>query len=289
MTSHVPISRAPPLQKNHVHEFRSATWNTNGPRWNVVESLMNHGLDVLAIQEAGNIGGINSQLSIPAGNRLKICFGGYDIENDSDIGVQEYIWNTGSGIVYMYYYDNRIENPSAPGRSPGITKQNMAIISRQRAGEIVIIPPEVRHSSTNAAAENYQPRTFINRPVIGIRIANSVFCNIHPEPNRTSNEAPELINIIQQYMWNFFPDQTWMVLGDFNRRPDQLRSHLTQANAGRFIDIIHSGQMTRSSGELDYGIVGGPVIHRTAFSGIVAQLLQMQVANPSDHKPVRFN
>lgn len=283
------ICNAQPPQKNNVHEFTSATWNTNGPRWNVVQALMNYGLDILAIQEAGNIGDISSQLSSPAGNRLQICFGGFDLEPNSDVGVQEYIWNTGSGTFYMYYYNNRLDTPSAPGTSQGTTKQNMAIISRQRAGEIVLIPSEVRHTPIDAASENYQSRTFINRPVLGIRIANSVFFNIHPEPNRTRNEAPELINVIQNYMETYYPDQTWMVMGDFNRTPAQLRSDLPSANNGRFIDIMNSGQNTRSSGELDYSIVGGPAIHRTAIIAIVAQLLQMQVPNPSDHKPVRFN
>lgn len=283
----VPRCSALPPQRNNVNDFISATWNTNGPRWDVVQTLMTNGLDVLAIQEAGSIRDISNQLSSPVGNSLPICCGGFDI--CSDIGVQEYSWNTGSNTFYVYYYDNSVDNALAPGTSQGSIKQNMAIISRQRATEIIIIPSEVRHTPIDAASDAYQSRTFINRPVLGLLIANSVFFNIHPEPIRTRNEAPILINVIQNYMENYYVDQTWIVMGDFNRTPAQLESNLPLVNNGRFIKIIKSGQNTRSSGELDYGIVGGPAVHRSAVIAIVAQLLPMQTQNPSDHKPVRFN
>lgn len=295
----VPICSAQPPQKNNVNDFISSTWNTNGPRWHVVQTLMNSGLDVLAIQEAGSIASIENQLRSPSSS-IPICFGGVDIQEDSDVntGFRESVWTFGGQNFYMYYYDNRSEVPNRPGVRQGVTKQNLAIISRQRADEVIIIPNEVAGLPDNYDTQPYnrrEERIRTNRPVLGIRIANSVFFNMHPEPlrdtrpnsNTVRNESATLISIIENYMWENYRTHTWMVMGDFNATPDQFRPNLpAPANSSRVVNILHTGVNTRVSGELDYAVVGGPRVYQAAINAIVAALIT--IAHTSDHEPVIF-
>ncbi|CAB3623624.1 Putative cytolethal distending toxin nuclease subunit CdtB [Bacteriophage APSE-7] len=279
----IPMSNAQPPQ--NINNFHTASWNSNGPRWFVVQTLMNLGVDILAIQEAGSLNTINDQLS-SLRNPIPICYDDFEFSRSvsSDFGFSEYVWTTGGQSFYIYYYHTPVT-----GSAGGVTKQNMAIVSRQRADEIIILPNQTINTPATAEEAEQDPRNFINRPVLGIRIANSVFFNIHPEPNRTRNEAPLLLNMIQNYMDSYYPNQTWMAMGDFNRTPAQLRPYIPAAGNSRFINILNTGVNTRVSGELDYAVVGGPSVNQAAINAIVASLLAMTVANPSDHKPVRFN
>ncbi|CAB3775433.1 Putative cytolethal distending toxin nuclease subunit CdtB [Bacteriophage APSE-7] len=296
----IPMSNAQPPQ--NINNFHTASWNSNGPRWFVVQTLMDLGLDVLAIQEAGSLNTINDELS-SLRTSIPICYSGLDIGQSfaSDLGVNEYIWTRSGGeSFYIYYYNADRNNPETAESSRTRSKQSMAIISRQRADEIIIFPnhiaglPDNYDTQPESRREN---RISINRPVLGIRIDNSVFFTMHPEPRRDTrpnsnivrNESAMLISFIESYMNSYHPTRTWMVMSDFNATPEQLGNNLPTAGNGRFIDILNTGVNTRVSGELDYAVVGGPSVNQAAINAIVASLLAMTVANPSDHKPVRFN
>lgn len=196
----------------NVNGFKSVTWNTNGQHWDDVETLMNMNVDVLAIQEAGSITTIRQELVPEAEtNKVPIFLDEFEIsmwkDKEFDIGLREFIWTRKQNTFYMYYYGQ--EN----------SKQNMAIISRSKAEKFVIHSFQTKKTPTSLASAENDKRTFINRPSLGLFIGNSVFFNIHPEPNRTGNEAPTLLNVIQDYMKKINPDLTWMVLGDYNRAP----------------------------------------------------------------------
>lgn len=40
------------------------------------------------------------------------------------------------------------------------------------------------------------------------------------------NEAHKLLAVIQNYTRDFYPGKSWMVMGDFNKPPEQLRPFL---------------------------------------------------------------
>ncbi|RXK33846.1 hypothetical protein BBD39_07330 [Arsenophonus endosymbiont of Bemisia tabaci Asia II 3] len=279
----IPMSNAQPPQ--NINNFHTVSWNSNGPRWLVVQTLMNLRVDILAIQEAGDLNAINNELT-SLRNPIPICYDDFEFSQSgaADLGFNEYEWTTRGQSFYIYYY-----NTPVTGTAGGVTKQNIAIVSRQRADEIMILPNQTINTPQTAGEASQNPRTFINRPVLGIRIANSVFFNIHPEPNRARNEAPILLNMIQNYMDSYYPNQTWMAMGDFNRTPTELRPDLPAAGNGRFINILNTGVNTRVSGELDYAVVGGPIANQATINAIVAAMLAMPVPNPSDHLPVKFN
>ncbi|CAB3623637.1 endonuclease/exonuclease/phosphatase family protein [Candidatus Williamhamiltonella defendens] len=307
----MPLCNAQPPR--NIDNFQSATWNSDGARWDIVYALMNMGLDIFAIQEAGSLGNISGQLQNLAAAPLPICFRGIILAQDTYIGVSEYIWNVSGQTFYLYYYDNPVEDPDESGTST--SKQNMAIISRHRADEVIIIPKEVRGLSSsynddpqvvnnisNTKKKSREDRIYVNRPVLGIRINNSVFFSIHPEPTRDRNEAGMLISSIQDYMQEYHQGRTWMVMGDFNRLPERLDAEINRVSPpdNTFRETVSSGRIThparragQTGAELDYAVIGGPSnlsddIHIQAVL-LLSFFQQNRIDNPSDHIPVKFN
>ncbi|BGI51821.1 MAG: cytolethal distending toxin S-CDT [Candidatus Hamiltonella defensa (Ceratovacuna japonica)] len=267
----------------NIDDFRFATWNTAGSRWNEVYQLMiDNNIEVLAIQEAGSLptqGTINEILD----DYIRVCNMGETRRTDDVLFMrsQEYRWQINGTDFYIYYYD-RVGHYLMHGH-PERRNVNTAIITRQRADNIFILPPIYQN----------ERRAYINRPVIGVRLENSVFLNVHGEPIRLRNETPQDIRIIQNYMARNHPSLTWALLGDFNRTPAELDSDINRMPPPdhTFRQTVSSGEATHidrnhpeRSAELDYAVVGGPTNSR--FDNIIALLILMSV---SDHKPVRFN
>lgn len=291
--------------RRNVTDFKFATWNTNGARWNVIAEFMEHGengaLDVLGIQEAGSLRAIRDYISTTENlPQIPVCLGGFELNDDSDIGLTEYRWNN----YYIYYDDRRVIDPqnSEAFATDALDKQNMAIISRERATSIVIIPSEVPNlddsyerdsmvvdSLSGPNRNTREDRVYINRPAIGIQLGNSFFFNIHPEPRRRANEAPMLVNVIQNYMRTYERNSTWVIMGDFNREPNELIPFLPPAAD---MHIVQPNSRTRSSGLLDYAIFGGRQYYANLIAVIVEQFFRRHAPggrNPSDHSPVQFN
>lgn len=296
----IPISYSQSHNHNRdVKDFIFGTWNTNGARWNDVRNLMVNGqFDVLAIQEAGalptssrNEGSVTESHDYNSivNEAQRLCYIGEMNQNDVLFGtVREYSWQTSRGeSFYLYYYDRRDHYVMSNGNQ--YPRVNTAIITRQRADNIFFTAPIY----TN------QRRTNINRPIIGIRLENAVFFNVHAAPDRGGrNEAGSAVNIIRDYMAMNSPNHTWAMIGDFNRIPSELNSEILSSTPPMqtFIENVHTGESTHespnpsSSRELDYGVLGGSASHSDHHvSAIIALYLLQLSMNPSDHKPVKFN
>ncbi|MFC0309194.1 cytolethal distending toxin subunit B family protein [Gallibacterium trehalosifermentans] len=251
----------------NLEDYKVATWNLQGSsaanenKWNVSVRQLITGpgaADILAVQEAGVL---PSTAMITERTVQPATIG---------IPIHEYTWNLGTTSrpdnVFIYY--SRVD--------VGANRVNLAIVSRQRADEVIIIPPP----------------TVVSRPIIGIRIGNDAFFSVHALANR-GVDSTAIVRAVFDY-FNNRPEQrgvNWLIVGDFNRTPANLQSSLESSEPGvaRHVNIIAPTTPTQQSGgTLDYGIVGNSL----SFSGtaLIASILFGQIRSQllSDHRPVGF-
>lgn len=247
-------------------------------------------IDVVAIQEAGNLPKENEGTHRPApAPLLPLHYIGTNILDDQDMpSLQEIIWETNGQTYYVYYYDRRERQ-----FTDGITKQNMAIVSKIRATEMFYMKPITSDGKDVTAGS---PRYYINRPLIGIRIDCRFYFNMHPEPNDEYNEAPAVIVKVEDYMARNYAGAAWAVMGDYNREPSTLEAAIFQINQKMkkggapdltFREIVPPNDATRGERLLDYAVVGARASTASKFT-INAEIYNIQ-NNPSDHKPVRIS
>ncbi|HDL6963311.1 TPA: cytolethal distending toxin subunit B family protein [Yersinia enterocolitica] len=258
-----------------VTDYKLASWNMQGAqggygsdsKWGTGVKTMfsNDGIDIVALQESGAVPPSAIVLPISADQHPEIerripradtpvpvisVAGGRDtIINPGRRGVsssrvQEYLWNVGSSSrpsdFYIYHFDR--------GRTGAASRINLAIASRIRAEEIMIIPPMASGVNT--------------RPTLGIRIGDDYFFSLHAEA-RTNNEAPQIVQFIDGYMTTTIqsnrPQATWMIMGDYNRTPEQLSTSLEALNPSltQPYQIVSPNQMTQQSNRtIDYAVMG---------------------------------
>lgn len=253
----------------NIEDYRVGTWNLQGSsaatesKWSVsVRQLIvgENALNVLAIQEAG---------AVPASAQRT----GRVIQ-PGGTPVDEYIWQLGTSTrprsVYIYYSNIDV----------GASRVNLAIVSDRMAEEVIVV-----------RQDSVAPET--SRPAIGIRIGNDVFFNIHALANG-GGDASALVTAIHDHFINM-PNINWMILGDFNRDPANLRSGLPQ-RVDRNTRIVFPGSATHFSATggrvLDYAVVGQTVAQGTTptLPSLIAILMAATVRShlASDHFPVRF-
>lgn len=241
-------------------DFKTATWNLQGSsamtesKWSIsIRQIVSgqNAVDILAVQEAG---------SLPATVRATMR------QLDTSITqIAEYIWELGTVSrpeqVYIYY----AQTDTAGNRV------NLAIVSRQRADEVIVLPPP----------------SVASRPIIGIRLGNDVFFNIHALANG-GTDVPAIVNSVFSRFTNE-PQTTWMIMGDFNRSPDI--SAIIELQIRVRMSIIATNQSTqRSGGNLDWAIVGnsaGSTLLNPALSAVL-MLANLRTHIVSDHFPVNF-
>ncbi|ELW8191521.1 TPA: cytolethal distending toxin subunit B family protein [Yersinia enterocolitica] len=258
-----------------VADYKLASWNMQGAqsgygsnsKWvtGVKAIFSRDGIDIVALQESGAVPSSAIVLPIVAGQHPEIerrmprsdiqvpvvsLVGGSDtIINPSRRGVssslvQEYLWNVGSSSrssdFYIYHFDR--------GRSGPASRINLAIVSRFRAEEVIIVPPMTSGRNT--------------RPTLGIRIGDDYFFSLHAEA-RTNNEAPQIVQFIDGYMARTIqpnrPQATWMIMGDYDRTPEQLGISLEALNPSltQPYQIVSPNQMTQQSNRtIDYAVMG---------------------------------
>lgn len=246
----------------NLEDYSITTWNLQGSgassenKWSVSIRQLITGegaADILMVQEAGTL----PATAVMTGRMVQ----------PGGIPIHEYLWNLGSASrpdnVYIYY--SRID--------VGANRVNLAIVSRQQAEEVIVIPPP----------------TTVSRPIIGIRIGNDAFFTTHALANQGS-DSPAIVNAVFEY-FNQHQSQrntNWIIAGDFNRSPTRLQSTL-EPGIQRHIEILAPTAPTQQSGgTLDYAVVG----NSGTFSGtaLLASLLFGQVRSQllSDHRPVGF-
>lgn len=190
--------------------------------------------------------------------------------------IQEFVWDLGTHsrprTVFIYYANIDV----------GARRVNLAIVSGSQADEVFVI-------SQNTVAPD------VSRPVIGIRIGNDVFFNIHALASG-GGDATALVTAVHD---NFLSrtNFNWIIAGDFNRDPASLLAGLDTRIANH-TRIITQNSATHFSGSganriLDYAVVGrssADTRARLALPTITALLMTASMRShlSSDHFPVRF-
>ncbi|MCR6570412.1 cytolethal distending toxin subunit B family protein [Campylobacter insulaenigrae] len=249
-----------------LESYNLGTWNLQGSsaatesKWNVsIRQLMtgDNALDVLAVQEAG----VLPSSARDTGRQVQPVGVG--------IPIHEYEWNLGTlsrpQSVFIYY--SRID--------VGANRVNMAIVSRTRADEVIVIP----HPSVASA-----------RPVIGIRIGNDAFFSVHALASGGADAAAAVTAVD-----NFFATRAgidYIIMGDFNREPDLLMRDLDASLRNR-LRVVAPPSFTQVTGRrvIDYALTGTST--RTAaytpplLSAVLA-VAGLRTFLASDHFPVNF-
>lgn len=159
-----------------LENYNTGTWNLQGSsaatesKWNVsIRQLITgaNPMDVLAVQEAG----VLPSTAMMTPRQVQPVGVG--------IPIHEYIWNLGSvsrpSSVYIYY--SRVD--------VGANRVNLAIVSRVQADEVFVLPPP----------------TVASRPIIGIRIGNDAFFNIHTLASG-GNDAGAIVAAVDMFFRN---------------------------------------------------------------------------------------
>lgn len=313
-------------QNRNINNFKMITWNSDGPKWDsVINYFEQSQADVMCVQECGNIASSNVR---PTNRITPTVYLGTTPTTES-LTILEYEMQSNGRILYIYYYDrntrtaaiepNKSEvkkfakslkkklkrlnnNKKVINRRPPIedtTKQNMVIISREPAQQLFILP---MIGSDQQFLTPEDSRYYINRPVIGIRIDDAVFFNVHAEPSDVNNEVVGIINQITDDMILRFPTVSWILMGDFNRDDDVLFLADFESNSPNIInrDLIRTLEPTR---QLRQGQSGTSTLRRLDYAvarlpqgtnRLVASLLSTYFTNHriryvngnSDHIPV---
>ncbi|MGP1560991.1 MAG: cytolethal distending toxin subunit B family protein [Helicobacteraceae bacterium] len=243
-----------------IDDYKIATWNLQGSsasnesKWNIsVRQIItgSNAADILALQEAG---------SLPTTARAT----GRSARTQSGLEVAEYEWQLGSVSrpqnVFIYFSQTDI----------GGNRVNLAIVSRQRADELIILPPP----------------TTVSRPIIGIVIGNEAFMNIHALASGGGDSAA-FINTVASH-FSLRPNITWMVMGDFNANPERVRVNLDLSIRSRVEILAPPSSTQRSGGVLDWAVVGNQRGRVTTALAAVLMLANARTHIVSDHFPVNF-
>ncbi|CUU68669.1 cytolethal distending toxin [Campylobacter hyointestinalis] len=247
----------------NIEDYSIATWNMQGSsaatesKWNVnIRQLIsgNSAADILLVQEAG---------SIP----VSAVYTGTVVQPVGvGIPIDEFAWNLGTASrpnqVFIYY--SRVD--------VGANRVNLAIVSRRRADEVIVLPPP----------------TTASRPIIGIRLGNDVFFSVHALANG-GTDAPAIVENVHRFFQNR-PEISWFIGGDFNREPNSLLRALEPTVRSRVDIVSPSGATQNSGGTLDYGIAGNSATTSFVAPAIAAVLMlaNMRSQITSDHVPVNF-
>uniref|UniRef100_A0AAU7YLG6 Endonuclease/exonuclease/phosphatase domain-containing protein n=1 Tax=Wolbachia endosymbiont of Oeneis ivallda TaxID=3171168 RepID=A0AAU7YLG6_9RICK len=171
------------------------------------------------------------------------------------------------------------------------------MVSRHRASRIIVIESiinetrESRNRATYGLGSNTSDSLWTRRPAIGIQIENSIFFSLHAASAGDYNEAQLLVTMIENYVLQFHPGATTLIMGDFNRSPQSLENALVplpdNTISRRIVSIPQSTQ--QSGGILDYAVwLSGVAITATAVLGASFLTRGGAVSTSSDHFPVRF-
>ena len=254
-----------------IEDYIVGTWNLQGSsastenKWNVsVRQLItgDNPVNILMVQEAGRV----PATARPTGRAIQP--GGTPIE--------EYTWDLGTRSrphsVFIYYANIDV----------GARRVNLAIVSARQADEVFVI-----------RQETIAPQ--VSRPVIGIRLGNDVFFNIHALASG-GGDATALVTAVHDHFLDS-PNLNWMIAGDFNRDPASLLSGLDTriTNHTRIVTQNSATHFSRGAANriLDYAVVGRSSRDARAhltLPAITALLMAASVRShlSSDHFPVRF-
>ena len=249
-----------------LEDFNVGTWNLQGSsaastesKWTIsIRQLVtgDNPLDILMVQEAG---------TLPATATLT----GRHVQQGGT-PIDEYIWNLGTlsrpNQVFIYY--SRVD--------VGANRVNLAIVSRTQADEVIVLPPP----------------TVASRPLIGIRIGNDVFFNVHALANNGTDAAAAVTSVDMFATTRGIANLNWMVAGDFNREPLDTLTGLDR-DLRRRVALFFPPSFTQTTSQrtIDYAITGNSNTQTTyAIPSLSAVLMfaGLRTYLASDHFPVNF-
>ncbi|XP_037044795.1 cytolethal distending toxin subunit B-like [Bradysia coprophila] len=271
-------------------ETKTATWNTQGAKWNRVKELLKkYKFDVLALQECGvdQTGGSfltlidrhycrthpnNCYQNIPKdrfadpGPFVTIIHVGFGQVIPTAIDIFEYEIQAGTGSRGSRYYVYLHELLNARN-----SRTSLAILSKERAERVILV---------------YEDK--VKRPVIGIKIKKKYHFSIHAgafAANPSHKTVESILKHIKQEH-----GESFMIMGDFNKVP---ASNNPPAVTSIEVTKIFPHLPTQRSGStLDYAFGGINTLKVTpatirkfqamTFSATVIQ------QSWSDHYPVKF-
>ncbi|TDJ80908.1 cytolethal distending toxin subunit B family protein [Campylobacter volucris] len=243
--------------------YNIGTWNLQGSsaattesKWTIsIRQLITgeNPLDILMVQEAGTL----PSTAVMTPRQVQPVGVG--------IPIHEYTWNLGTlsrpNNVFIYY--SRID--------VGANRVNFAIVSRQMADEVIVLPSP----------------TLASRPIVGIRIGSEAFFNIHAlSPG--GNDAGAIVTAVDAH-FRSMPNVNWMVAGDFNREPlDTLR--LLDRDLLRRVSVFYPPSFTQTTSRrtIDYAIVGNANMQTPPLLSAVLMFAALRTFLASDHYPVNF-
>ncbi|EEQ2125563.1 cytolethal distending toxin subunit B family protein, partial [Escherichia coli] len=246
-----------------LSDFKVATWNLQGAssqtesKWNInIRQIISGSgaVDILAVQEAGS----PPSTAIDTG-RVIISPG---------IPVREFIWNlsTNSRPQQVYIYFSAIDVFAG--------RVNLAIVSNRRADDVFVLPA-VRSGG---------------RPIMGIRIGTDAFFTVHAMATR-NNDAAQIVNDVYDFFHSHPSPQiqatNWMILGDFNRQPDELEPELQAPTRTHSVIFAPSAPtQTTAMRVLDYAVAGNSIAFSPPNLRANISYGARRVQISSDHYPV---
>lgn len=241
--------------------WRTGTYNMQGSgggangqsKWQSdVYPLMQQGIQVLALQEAGTIPASATDVTHRT-LTVHTNDGGYQF---FDLATAEWRPGGSRGATYYIYLLNT---------DPQGHRVNVAFITNQRADAVVTA---------------YGGGGGAGRPALGLRFDGDIFWSVHALSNGGSNAA-QLVRTINDAS----AGRRWAAMGDWNRTPDALETQLwnQQPSIARDITFYRTrGQETQtqqSGNQLDY------MVSNVNDGSLGAGRLQHM---SSDHYPVMF-
>ncbi|WFE97178.1 endonuclease/exonuclease/phosphatase family protein [Micromonospora sp. WMMD987] len=179
--------------------------------------------------------------------------------------------------VYEYYLGTLLGEPTrhlywlnTDTSTQGPNRVNLAIATAQRADQVVVV--------AGAAGA---------RPALGVRIGATFFFTVHGWSGN-GNDMPTTLANIRTYLQNN-PDPTtgrpyeWVVLGDFNREPQNLRNALPANQFAVMAPDANTHPTTGPTSTLDYAVTdfgnGAPTLFQAHTERTITN---------SDHHPVTY-
>lgn len=249
--------------QSSVVDYQTITWNMQGAlsegrsKWPQVRNLFQGETKVVALQEAGSqeylpgtpIDNVLVRIANPDG--LEILWAAIK-------------WNCGTssrGEIYYIYFLHT-----------GGNRCNLAIVSKQPADYVIIL--------------QRQGARLHERPILGIKLGDDYFFNIHATSGGGSNAAG-LVRRVYDYMQTENSRDSWMIMGDFNCGSDSLMGRIRSgyATIAPFVATVSQTLEThKNGGNLDYAV------ELESLSGSHrATRLDDSWLRYSDHYPVQFN
>jgi hypothetical protein len=128
--------------------------------------------------------------------------------------VQHHRWQFGFAGYEVYFLQTDPNGTDADGNPTYIGgRNNIALVTQRAADEVTAIPNPVAGG----------------RAALGVRFGDTWYFSFHARSlGGTRNESADMISAVDDLVINRGLNENWVVLGDFNRAPGDLRADLDQ-------------------------------------------------------------